>query len=355
MQLEIFRKVTSERFIMITDAVLVHLKNSKQGIAEYMVVNNDNIHSPIEISINDELIKFADYDFTSYVNAIGRMLKNLKGNSKNIYEITDEKTSQFGEYINGFLNSILRINPLWMVLIYSDMRFNFNFYDDTDIGILRRCIDEYNALAEVVTMQIILNNIFNTVGDDSNNQSARLEYFEKEFNKNFDNFNKVSFTSKKFDEYMFNPNSKTTGEITEYYICTSVAEFYSALLYLHFQSNKRINVCKLCGKLFTPKTAKATAYCYGFYDGQKCQDLGPHIANREQQKNDEVLAEFEKVRRKLYLQFYIEPDEYWNEVEPIIPNKKYTEFMDKKKKLLADYRTNKISKEQLMKFLEQYK
>ncbi len=204
-------------------------------------------------------------------------------------------------------------------------------------------------------MQIVLNNIFNTVGDDSNNQTARLEYFVKEFNKNFDNFNKVSFTTKKFDEYMFNPNSKSIGTMSEYYICTSVAEFYSALIYLHFQSSKRINVCKLCGKLFTPKTAKSTAYCYGSYDGQKCQELGPHIASREQKKNDAVLAEFEKVRRKLYLQFYVEPDEYWNNVEPIIPNKRYTEFMDKKKKLLADYRTNKISKEQVMKFLEQYK
>ena len=71
-------------------------------------------------------------------------------------------------------------------------------------------------------------------------------------------------------------------------------------------------------------------------------------------KNKDI-AEFEKVRRKLYLKFYIEPDEYWNEVEPIIPNKKYTEFMEKKKKLLADYRTNKINKEEVMKFLEQYK
>jgi len=97
MQHENFYQVTSERFIMITDAVLVHLNNSKQGIAEYMVVNNDNIHSPVEISINDELIKFADYDFTSYVNAIGRMLENLKGNKKNIYAITDEKTTHIGE------------------------------------------------------------------------------------------------------------------------------------------------------------------------------------------------------------------------------------------------------------------
>lgn len=78
---------------MITDAVLVHLKNSKQGIAEYMVVNNDDIHPPIEININDELIKFADYNFTSYINAIEKMLVNLKDNSKSIYEITDEKIS----------------------------------------------------------------------------------------------------------------------------------------------------------------------------------------------------------------------------------------------------------------------
>ena len=317
---------------MITDAVLVHLKSSKQGIAEYMVINNDNIHTPVEININDELIKFADYDFTSYVNAIEKMLDRLKGNSKNIYEITDEKIYQFNEYLNGFLNSMNKVNLLWDVLIYSDMKFNFNFYDDTDIGILRRCVDRYNALAEVATMQIILNNIFNTVGDDSNSQTVRLEYFEKEFNKNFDNFNKVSFTSKKFDEYMFNPNSKSTGVMSEYYIFTSVAEFYTILLYMHFQSSKRINVCKLCGRLFTPKTAKATAYCYGYYDNHKCQDLGPHIANREQTKNDEVLAEFEKVRRKLYLEFYTEPDEYWNEVEAIIPNKRYIEFMEKKKK-----------------------
>lgn len=340
---------------MITDAVLVHLKNSKQGIAEYMLVNNDNIQSPVEFNINDELIKFADYDFTSYANAIARMLDDLKGSSKSLYEITDEKISKFNKYINEFLNLMMNVNSLWTALIYSDMKFNFNFYDDTVIGIIKRCIDQYNALAEVVTMQIVLNNIFNTVGDDSNDQTARLEYFEKEFNKNFDNFNKVSFTTKKFDKYMFKPNSKSIGIMSEYYICTSVAEFYSVLIYLHFQSAKRINICKLCGKLFTPKTAKATAYCYGSYDGQKCQDLGPHIASREQQKNDEVLAEFEKVRRKLYLQFYIEPDEYWNEVETIIPNKKYTEFMEKKKKLLADYRTNKISKEEVMKFLEQYK
>lgn len=126
---------------MITDAVLVHLKNNKQGIAEYIIVNNDNIHPPVEININDELIKFSDYDFTSYVNAIDRMLENLKGNSKSIYEITDEKLSLFGEYINKFLNSMMKVNPLWTVLIYSDMKFNFNFYDDTDIGILRRCID----------------------------------------------------------------------------------------------------------------------------------------------------------------------------------------------------------------------
>ncbi|MCM1286234.1 MAG: DUF6076 domain-containing protein [Acetobacter sp.] len=293
--------------------------------------------------------------FINYVGAIEKILENLKGSNKSIYEITDAKILQFREYINKFLNSMMTVNPLWAVLIYSDMKFNFNFYDNTIIGILRRCIDQYNSLAEVVTMQIVLNNIFNTIGDDNNNQSARLGYFEKEFNKNFDNFNKVSFTSKRFDEYMFNPNSKTIGEMSEYYICTSVTEFYSSLLYLHFQSNKRINVCKLCGKLFTPKTAKATSYCYGSYNGQKCQDLGPHIANREQQKKDEVLAEFEKVRRKLYLEFYIEPDAYWNEVAPIIPNKRYMEFMENKKRLLADYRMNKISKEQVMKFLEQYK
>lgn len=340
---------------MITDAVLVHLKSSKQGIAEYMVINNDNIHPPVEININEELIKFSDYDFTSYADAIEKMLDRLKDNSKNVYEITDEKIYQFNEYLNGFLNSMNKVNSLWAVLIYSDMKFNFNFYDDTDIGILRRSIDRYNALAEVVAMQIILNNIFNTVGDDSNSQTTRLEYFEKEFNKNFDNFNKVSFTSKKFDEYMFDPNSKSMGTMSEYYICTSVAEFYIVLLYLHFQSSKRINVCKLCGRLFTPKTAKSTAYCYGYYDNQKCQDLGPHIANREQQKNDEVLAEFEKVRRKLYLEFYTEPDEYWNEVEAIIPNKRYIEFMAKKKKLLANYRTNKISKKEVMEFLEEYK
>lgn len=162
MQLEFFEQVTSGRSDMITDAVLVHLKNSKQGIAEYMVINNDNIHQPVEININDELIKFSDYDFTSYVNAIEKMLEKLKGNSNNIYEITDDKTYQFNEYLNKFLNSMNKVNSLWAVLIYSDMKFNFNFYDDTDIGILRRSIDRYNALAEVAMMQIILNNIFNT-------------------------------------------------------------------------------------------------------------------------------------------------------------------------------------------------
>ncbi|MFR5875945.1 MAG: hypothetical protein ACLUFN_05595, partial [Eubacterium sp.] len=90
MQLEIFHKVTSDGLCMITDAVLVHLKNCKQGIAEYIVINNDNIHPPIEININNELIKFADYDFTDYVKAIERMLDSLKGSSKSIYEITDD-------------------------------------------------------------------------------------------------------------------------------------------------------------------------------------------------------------------------------------------------------------------------
>lgn len=340
---------------MITDAVLLHMKNEKQGTAEYMILNNDNVLKPIEININDELIRYIDFDLSDLTEKVTDVLNKLKGDTKSIYEITDYQIRNFGDSINGVLAEILKTNMLWGELVYSDMRYNFNFYDDTHIGIIRRCVDQHNALAEIITMQTVLNNFFNTIGDDSFDSSKRFECFEKDFHRSTDNFAKMNFTTKKFDEYMFNPNSKSAGKVSEYYICTSVAEFYIVLFYLHFKYCKRINVCKLCGRLFTPKTAKATAYCYGMFDGQNCRDLGPHIASREQKKNDDIIAEFERIRRKLYKEFYIDPDEYWETASPVIPSPKYIDFMAKKKKILADYRKGDISKDKVMGFLNSYR
>lgn len=340
---------------MITNAVLLHMKNKKQGTAEYIILNNDNVLKPKEININEELIRYVDYNLAELGGNISKVLGILRDNTNSVFNIAEYRIEQFSQLLGEIFQETLETDELWGQLVYSDIMFNFGFYDNTSSGIIRRCVDQHNAFAEILTMQTVLNNFFNTIGDDSFDSAKRFECFEKDFHRNTDNFAKVNFTSKKFDEYMFDPNSKSVGQVSEYYICTSVAEFYIALLYLHFKYCKRINVCKLCGKLFTPKTAKATAYCYGTFDGQKCQDLGPHIASREQKKNDDLIAEFERVRRKLYKEFYIEPDEYWDKAEPIIPSPKYIEFMAKKKKILADYRKGDISKDEVMMFLNSYR
>jgi hypothetical protein len=353
---------------MISNAVLIHSKDKRNGIAEYMIVNNDNICPAVEVNINDELIAFCEYDFTNYIesiNPIVEMINDLVDKANTISndfddvapqsiwsKVIDAQADLIENEINDVLREMQKTNQLLAHLLYSDLRFNApdnKKYPDI------RARDDFYALHEIINVQALFTQIFNTIGDDKYSLAERYSLFTKEYNHNFDVFFKSIFTPNAFTNKMFDVDEQTTNKMHQVFIATSPAEYYLILLYLHFQSDKRINVCKFCGGLLTPKTAKATFYCDRVVrNNRKCKEIAPHYFSKEQIQSDEVLLLVERKRRALYQRFYKNYDEYLFD-EQIEQDKIYQQFMFEKQKILTDYHSGKISKDDVIKFVERYK
>ena len=69
---------------------------------------------------------------------------------------------------------------------------------------------------------------------------------------------------------------------------------------MYFRQPNRIARCSHCWNYFIPKTKKETLYCDRVWeDGRTCKQLGPNAQRRIDQQNDNALAIFEVLRKRM--------------------------------------------------------
>ena len=150
------------------------------------------------------------------------------------------------------------------------------------------------ALMEPVLTQLRLKNIFEVTfaNTERKTQAERYRVLRQTYPQLF--------------EYYFRMIHLPTEEGTmpysnrvEYAINT-LLEFRMLELDMYFRQPNRIARCGHCWHYFIPKTKKETLYCDRVWeDGRTCKQLGPNAQRRIDQQNDNALAIFEVLRKRM--------------------------------------------------------
>ncbi len=96
------------------------------------------------------------------------------------------------------------------------------------------------------------------------------------------------------------------------YSINTLLELRMLELDMYFRQPNRIARCSHCWNYFIPKTKKETLYCDRVWEeGRTCKQLGPNAQRRIDQQNDNALAIFEVLRKRMIARY----ERYMNSCE----------------------------------------
>ena len=145
------------------------------------------------------------------------------------------------------------------------------------------------------------------------------------------------------------------GKKVEYSLNT-LLELRILELEMYFRQPNRIARCAYCWGYFMPKTKKETLYCDREWDdGKTCKQLGPNAQRRIDQHNDNALAIFEVLRKRMGARYerFMDSGEQMN-TEFILNIDGYFDWSNEAKQARMDYLDGKITAEEFICRIDKY-
>ncbi len=206
------------------------------------------------------------------------------------------------------------------------------------------------ALMEPVLAQIRLRNIFEVsfANTERATQAERYRILRQTYPQLVGYYFKVRHLPAEDGDMPF-------GKKVEYCINT-LLELRMLELEMYFRQPKRIARCAHCWDYFIPKTKTETLYCDREWDGEKtCKQLGPNAQRRIDQHNDNALAIFEVLRKRMGARYerYMDSGEMMD-TEFMLNVDGYFDWSDEAKLARMDYLNGKITAEQFIQIIDKY-
>lgn len=206
------------------------------------------------------------------------------------------------------------------------------------------------ALMEPVLAQLRLRNIFEVsfANTERATQAERYRILRETYPQLVGYYFKVRHLPSEDGDMPF-------GNKVEYSINT-LLELRMLELEMYFRQSNRIARCAHCWGYFMPKTRKETLYCDREWNDEKtCKQLGPNSQRRIDQHNDNALAIFEVLRKRMGARYerYMDSGERMD-TEFMLNVDGYFDWSDEAKQARMDYLDGKITAEQFIQIIDKY-
>ena len=241
----------------------------------------------------EELVSFVNFDFSAYRASVERLWEE--------HDVFEERVEVPYEDYVGFVRQALPLAEQLAetapvayrgVLHHLDSATKM-LYNSKPIFPSRKALAVLNALRHPYFIQNRLRNLFEIGFADfeRGTQQDRFRALEDTWPGLIDQAFPIRFLPE--------PSGTPVGTVREYAL-DDLYELCLAELSLYFQQDRRrIARCKNCWRYFVPKTEAESRYCYGEMDGKPCKQEGAKRMRRFRADTDEVLAAYERLRRRL--------------------------------------------------------
>ena len=329
----------------------LYVQTDKVTQINILMVWPDGKEERIEtVSPAEDLVDALEPDYRAYRTEIQR----LRDEHPLFEEGIDIAESDYHDFLMEAMATaeLLRnIDPVSYFVVVSKLDLALRIPDDGSASFLL-----YNGqrilyiLEEPVLTQLQLRNIFEVTfaNTERATQAERYKILRETYPQLFGYYFKVRHLPTEDGNMPF-------GKTKEYSI-NSLLELRMLELEMYFRQTNRIARCAHCWGYFMPKTKKETLYCDRVRDGGKtCKQLGPNAQRRIDQHNDNALAVFEVLRKRMGARHerYMESGEKMN-TGFILNVDGYFDWSDEARQARMDYLEGKITGEQFIHLIDKY-
>lgn len=206
------------------------------------------------------------------------------------------------------------------------------------------------ALMEPVLTQLRLKNIFEVTfaNTERKTQAERYRVLRQTYPQLFGYYFRMIHLPKEEGDMPYSNRVE--------YAINTLLEFRMLELDMYFRQPNRIARCSHCWKYFIPKTKKETLYCDRVWeDGRTCKQLGPNAQRRIDQQNDNALAIFEVLRKRMTARYerYMDSCEGMD-TEYVLDIDSYLLWCEEASQARTEYLDGKITAEEFIRRIDLY-